>query len=110
VVRGALEDVETCALGEGERALLRFVHKLNATPAKIAAEDVATLHAAGVDDEAIHDAVSVCALFNFYNRWVDGAGIHGTPEAVYAMSGKRMAAGGYARSEPARGPEGGSEE
>jgi hypothetical protein len=42
----------------------------------------------------------VCALFNFYNRWVDAAGIHGTPQSVYDASGKRMAAGGYSRDDP----------
>ena len=96
-MRGALEDLETSALAEKERALLRFVARLNDAPASIDAAEVAKLHAVGWDDEAIHDAASVCALFNFYNRWVDAAGIHGTPEAVYAMSGKRMAHGGYSR-------------
>lgn len=96
-MRGALEDLESCGLTPAEKALLRFVHKLNAAPATIDRQDVAGLHEVGWDDEAVHDAIGVCALFNFYNRWVDGAGIHGTPEAVYQMSGKRMAAGGYAR-------------
>ena len=98
-MRGALEDLETSGLDEKERALLRFVARLNDEPASVAAEHIAVLHASGWDDEAIHDAVSVCALFNFYNRWVDGAGIHGTPESVYAMSGKHMAKGGYSRDE-----------
>jgi len=96
-VRGALDDVETCGLSPAEQALLRFVHKLNATPAQVDHADVAALREVGWDDEAVYDAIGVCALFNFYNRWVDGNGIHGAPEEVYRMSGKRMAAGGYAR-------------
>ncbi len=76
------------------------MHQLNAAPATVAAADIAALHAVGWNDEAIHDAVSVCALFNFYNRWVDGAGIHHTPPEVYEASGKRMAAGGYSRDDP----------
>ena len=100
MVRGALEDVETSALDEQHRALLRFVAQLNDAPASVRAGDIAQLHAVGWDAEAIHDAASVCALFNFYNRWVDAAGIHGTPQAVYDASGKRMAAGGYSRDEP----------
>lgn len=99
-MRGALEDLETSGLEAKERALLRFVHQLNAAPASVAAPDIAALHAVGWDDEAIHDAASVCALFNFYNRWVDAAGIHHTPESVYEMSGKRLAQGGYSRDEP----------
>jgi alkylhydroperoxidase family enzyme len=99
-VRGALDDLETSGLADPERALLRFVARLNDAPASVDATEVAKLHAAGWNDEAIYDAVSVCALFNFYNRWVDGAGIHGTPEAVYHMSGKRLAQGGYTREDP----------
>ena len=30
----------------------------------------------GWTDEAIYSAVSVCALFNFYNRWIDATGVH----------------------------------
>ncbi len=98
-MRGALEDVETSGLEEKERALLRFTARLNDEPASVSAEDIATLHAVGWDDAAVHDAISVCALFNFYNRWVDGAGVHGTPE-LYEASGKRMAQGGYTREDP----------
>lgn len=96
LVRGALDDLEGCGLTAAEKALLRFVHKLNAAPATIAAADVAGLRAAGWDDEAVYDAIGVCALFNFYNRWIDGAGVHGTPE-LYRASGRRMAQGGYSR-------------
>jgi len=39
----------------------------------------------------------VCALFRFYNAWIDATGVHDMPAAAYAMSGKRMAASGYAR-------------
>ena len=53
----------------------------------------------GWDDAAVHDAVGVCALFNFYNRWIDGAGVHGTPE-LYAASGERMARTGYSSEGP----------
>ena len=31
--------------------------------------------ASGWDEKALHDAVSVCALFNFMNRYVEGLGI-----------------------------------
>lgn len=95
-MRGALADVETCGLTPAEKALLRFVHKLNDAPGTIDREDVVALHDVGWDDEAVYDAIGVCALFNFYNRWIDGNGVHGTPE-LYAASGKRIAAGGYSR-------------
>ncbi len=95
-MRAAIEDVESCGLTSAEKALLRFVRKLNAAPGTIERDDVATLHEIGWDDEAVYDAIGVCALFNFYNRWIDGNGVHGTPE-LYKASGKRMATGGYSR-------------
>ncbi len=99
MVRGALADLETSALEEKDRALLRFVARLNDAPASVAAEHIAALHAVGWDDEAVYDAIGVCALFNFYNRWIEGAGVHGSA-ALYEASGKRMAEGGYSRDEP----------
>ena len=98
-MRGALEDLETSGLDDKDRALLRFVAQLNGAPASVREEDIATLHAVGWDDAAIYDAIGVCALFNFYNRWIDGAGVHGTPE-LYAASGERMARTGYSREDP----------
>ena len=50
---------------------------------------------AGWSDEAIYDAVTVCALFNFYNRWIDATGVQDMPAAAYAVSGQRLKEHGY---------------
>ena len=42
-------------------------------------------------------AVTVCALFNFYNRWIDAASVHVMSDEAHHQGGKRMAAQGYAR-------------
>ncbi len=60
------------------------------------------LKAAGWSDEAIYDAINVCALFNFYNRWIDANGVGDHSAELYARSGERIAATGYA--EPAKPP------
>ena len=39
-------------------------------------EDIDRLKAAGWSEEAIYDAISVCALFKFYNAWIDATGVH----------------------------------
>ena len=57
----------------------------------------------GWTDEAIYDAVTVCALFNFYVRWVDGCGVHEMSEADHRASGKRLAQFGYAPAKLANG-------
>jgi hypothetical protein len=53
------------------------------------------LHRAGWTDEAIYDAINVCALFNFYNRWIDAAGVCEMTEEGHLQSAKRLAERGY---------------
>ncbi|NBD13571.1 MULTISPECIES: carboxymuconolactone decarboxylase family protein [Corallococcus] len=99
-VQAVLDDVTTAPIPEAEKALFAFVDKLNDAPGDVRREDVERLKAAGWSDEAIYDAVSVCALFNFYNRWIDGTGVQGLSPDLYAKSAKRMAAGGYLPAPP----------
>ena len=54
---------------------------------------------AGWSEEAIYDAITVCSLFNFYNRWIDATGVQDMPAFAYDMSGKRMAERGYLHEE-----------
>ena len=75
LVWGALRDLESSRLSASEKALFRFIDKVNRQSPSITAEDMQPLYAAGWDDEAIYYAVSVCALFNFYNRWIDATGV-----------------------------------
>jgi alkylhydroperoxidase family enzyme len=96
-VAGVCRDLETSGLTEKEKALLRFVDKVNRCSQAISAADMEPLHAAGWDDEAIYYAITVCALFNFYNRWVDASGVHALSEEAHRAGGKRSAAAGYVR-------------
>jgi hypothetical protein len=79
---------------------------VNLSPAKIRQEDLDAVKAAGWSDEAIYDAINVCALFNFYNRWIDANGVGHHSAELYAMSGERLAQGGYAEPGPSGGPKG----
>src|ERR1700733_9287226 len=72
----AIRDLENCALSEKEKALLRFVGKVNHQSPSICVEDMQPLYALGWTDEAIYSAITVCALFNFYNRWIDATVVH----------------------------------
>ncbi len=92
-----LRDLESSALEEKEKALLRFVAKVNHDSPRITAGDMQPLYAAGWDDEAIYYAITVCALFNFYNRWIDSAGVHALSDEAHREGGKRTAAHGYHR-------------
>ena len=96
-VAGVIRDLESSALSEKEKALLRFVAKVNHHPPQIAAGDMKPLHAAGWDDEAIYYAITVCALFNFYNRWIDASGVHALSDEAHRQGAVRSANTGYVR-------------
>jgi alkylhydroperoxidase family enzyme len=84
-------------LPEQSKVLLRFVARVNRSSPEIAPADVAALHAAGWSDSAIYDAITVCALFNFYNRWIDAGGVHPMSEEAHREYGQRTAHHGYIR-------------
>ena len=96
-VAGVLRDLESSGLSEKEKALFRFVDKVNRQSPQVTAEDMTPLHAAGWDDEAIYYAITVCALFNFYNRWVDASGVHALSDEAHRQGAKRSATMGYIR-------------
>ncbi len=75
--------------------LLGYIGKLTCDPSKVSPADACAVLTAGWDERALHDAVSVCALFNFMNRFVNGLGI--TADDDYSdTSGTRLADHGYA--------------
>jgi alkylhydroperoxidase family enzyme len=95
LVAGVLADLETSALPEKEKALLRFVDKVNHESPNITANDIEGLHSAGWEDSAIYDAITVCALFNFYNRWIDATGVHPMSDEAHRKFGEGTARNGY---------------
>jgi alkylhydroperoxidase family enzyme len=96
-VRAVMEDLESSPLPEREKVLFRFIDKVNHDSPRITGADMAPLQAAGWSDEQIYYAITVCALFNFYNRWIDATGVHALSEEAHRAGGKQLAAGGYVR-------------
>ena len=90
-------DLETSALSEKEKALFRFVDRVNHHSPEITAADMQPLYAAGWDDAGIYYAITVCALFNFYNRWIDASGVQALSDETHRQGGKRSANIGYVR-------------
>jgi uncharacterized peroxidase-related enzyme len=97
LVSSVIHDLESSDLDEKEKALLRFVRKVTMAPASITAADTSELNAGGWDDAAIFYAISACALFNFYNRWVSASGVHPVSDEAFSRLASRMAAVGYSR-------------
>jgi alkylhydroperoxidase family enzyme len=87
--------MESSSLTPAEKAMLRFVDKVNADSPSISPADMQPLYDAGWNDEQIYYAITVCALFNFYNRWIDATGVHAMSDQAHQEGGKRMASQGY---------------
>jgi alkylhydroperoxidase family enzyme len=96
-VAGVVRDLETSALTEKEKVLFRFVDRVNSQSPEISRDDMQPLYAAGWDDEVIYYAITVCALFNFYNRWIDASGVHALSDEAHRQNAKRSASAGYVR-------------
>jgi len=94
-----LEDYTTAPIPEAEKALFKFVSKVNRMSNQITREDIEEVRRAGWSDEALYDAITVCALFNFYNRWIDATGVQDMSALGYQMSGHRLATEGYVHEE-----------
>jgi alkylhydroperoxidase family enzyme len=97
LVWGVLRDLETSALDEKHKVLFRFVDTVNHDSPRIQPADLEAARAAGWDDEALYFAITVCALFNFYNRWIDASGVHALSDEAHRAGGKRSASTGYVR-------------
>ncbi len=94
-----LKDHTTAPISDVEKALFQFLTKVNRTSNQITRADVKEARRAGWSDEALYDAISVFALFNFYNRWCDASGVQDIPALGYQMSGHRLATEGYVHEE-----------
>ena len=99
-MQAVLADWRTAPLSDKERALFGFLEKMNRESTRITMADHDALRAVGWTDEAIYDAITVCALFNFYNKWIDATGVSDMPAEAYAMSGERLGTRGYLPPEP----------
>ncbi len=95
LVEAVLEDYRTAPISDREKALFAFIEKVNRQSNATTQKDIDAVKAAGWSEEAIYDAITVCALFNFYNTWIDATGVHDMPAAAYAASGIRLAENGY---------------
>ena len=95
LVAALIDDLATAPVEERMRPVLARARTLTLTPAKAGDAEVAAVYAAGWDERALHDAVSICGLFNMMNRLVEGLGITGTPEQHRAAAKRLTGPTGY---------------
>jgi uncharacterized peroxidase-related enzyme len=80
-ITAMVEDIDSAPIADKLKPILHYVRKLTLTPSKMVQGDADAVFAAGWPEDALHDAVLVCALYNFMNRVLDGAGI--APKPVF---------------------------
>jgi alkylhydroperoxidase family enzyme len=78
------------------RATLGFLEKLTLRPADVTRADADAVRAAGVSDEALIDAIHVCALFSMIVRLADSLGWDVPSYESFAERADAMLASGYA--------------
>ena len=96
VVQG--DQWKTELLPEPTRKTLDFLEKLNALPEEIGPEDVQALRDAGLSDDAIRDAIYVCATFNVIDRLADAFGFDVPPPDQVRNSARFLLRMGYQKS------------
>ncbi len=94
LIAALLADIKTAPIKAKMKPILSYVRKLTLSPACMTVADAASVYDAGWNDDALYSTVLVTALFNFYNRLVDGVGLTLT-EGYHAEAGQRLSTQGY---------------
>jgi uncharacterized peroxidase-related enzyme len=92
--KAVLADLDAAPVAAKMKPILRYARKLTLTPARVTEDDAAAVYDAGWSDDALYSTVLVTALFNFYNRLVDGVGL-ALPENYVAEAANRLSTKGY---------------
>jgi uncharacterized peroxidase-related enzyme len=85
LISSLLDDVDTAGIEDEMKPIMRFVRKLTLEPSKMTQADADAVFDAGWNERALYDAIQVCALYNFMNRYVEGIGIEWPKEPRPAM-------------------------
>ena len=88
-------DWRTAPLRPELRATLTFLEKLTLRPDELGPDDAAAVRSAGVSDQALRDASTVCALFNMIVRLADSLGWEVPPPEAFASRGRVLLESGY---------------
>ena len=90
-----LADHRSAPISPALRSTLDLLHKVTLTPKAVSHEDVAAVRAEGVSDEAIEDALMVCACFNLIDRVADALGFDLPEQEVHAAYAGQFLEEGY---------------
>jgi uncharacterized peroxidase-related enzyme len=89
-----LKDVDSAGVDPKLVPVLKYIRKLTLTPTRMTQADADAVYAAGWSERALYDAVQICCLYNFMNRFVEGLGLTPIPDQ-FAMEGRMIKEGSY---------------
>lgn len=95
VVQAVLNNWQTAPVNEKMRRTLRLLEKVTLRPSEVGPEDIVPLRAVGVNDVAIEDALTVCALFNIIDRMADALDVAIPSPEEFVKTGERLLEHGY---------------
>ena len=90
VLAALVEDLETAAVDDRVRALLRLVRAVTLTPSRVTAADVDAPREAGWSEAAVRHAIAISARYGMVNRLAMAHGIEVDAEELERV-GRRMA-------------------
>lgn len=92
-----LDDFESAPIDERLRATLRFLQQMTLQPDALTPEDARAVLAAGVDKNALREAIHVAYLFNIYDRLADTMGwdVPDPAKGFYRAAAQRLLKYGY---------------
>ncbi|HPN69875.1 MAG TPA: peroxidase-related enzyme [Saprospiraceae bacterium] len=74
--------------------ILQLVKKLTQTPSKVVQSDIDSIISVGWKEQTVEDVIAITALFNYFNRMMDGLGIRGS-QFLFEEAGVILSKRGY---------------
>jgi alkylhydroperoxidase family enzyme len=98
------KDWRTAPVTDRVRATLGFLEQLTLRPGDVTRADAAAVLSAGVNEEALADAIHIAALFSMIVRLADSLGWYVPPSPQFEARAPQMLASGYTLERPLRAP------
>ncbi len=93
-IEDLLKAIDDSPIEKKLHPIFYFAKKLTLSPAKMVQDDADQVFAAGWSEKALEDVIAIVALFNYYNRLLEGHGIKGFPD-IFQEGSKHLAKRGY---------------
>ena len=92
LVSSLLNDIDSAEVDDNLKPIFKFVKKLTLDPTRMTQSDADSVFNAGWSERALYDAIIICCVWSFMNRFVEGLGLSVVPDQ-FVMEGKMLHAG-----------------